>query len=58
MKKLVRRFETVPLDEVLKKIGSELLKVSGDERVEKTTEKDEPYSLPHAISGSNLPSDR
>jgi hypothetical protein len=57
VKKLVRRFETIPLEEVLKKVGSELLRLSGDERVEKTAGKDEPYSLPHAIGANNLCSD-
>ena len=42
MKKLERRFETIPLEEVLKKIGE----VAGDEKVEKVTKKDEPYSVP------------
>ena len=41
MKKLVRRFETIPLAEVLKKA----VVVSGDGKVEKTGKKDEPYSV-------------
>jgi hypothetical protein len=58
VKKLPRRFETIPLEEVLKKVGSELLRVSDDERIEKTIEKDEPYSLPHAVRANNLRSNR
>jgi len=42
VKKLERRFETIPLAEVLKKVGE----VDCDEKVEKVTKKDEPYSVP------------
>ena len=40
MKKTVRRFETVPLEEVLKKATE----VTGHIRAEKTAKKDGPYS--------------
>ena len=46
MKKLVRRFETIPLEEVLKKANA----VTAHIRVEKTIKKDEPYSVADTTS--------
>ncbi len=42
----MRRFETVPLAEVFEKA----VEVNGHQKVEKTIKKDEPYSVPKAVS--------
>ncbi len=46
MIKATRRFETVPLAEVFEKA----VEVNGCQKVEKTTKKNEPYSVPKAVS--------
>ena len=46
MRKATRRFETVPLAEVFEKV----VEVNSYQKVEKTTKKDEPYSVPKVSS--------
>ena len=50
MRKAARRFETVLLAEVFEKA----VEVNGREKIEKTNKKDEPYSVPKAVSASAL----
>jgi hypothetical protein len=45
-----RRFETVPLAEVFEKA----VEVNGRQKVEKTTKKEEPYSVPKVVSAHAL----
>jgi hypothetical protein len=54
VKKTTRRFETVPLAEVFEKA----VEVNGRQKVEKTTNKDEPYSVPKAVSAHALSEQR
>lgn len=42
MKRMKRRFETVPIAEILKKV----VEIDGSKPVEKLAEKKEPYAVP------------